>query len=496
MNASPNTEASAVVEMSDAETRSANRLTLLWVVVMLALTPVLVLLGMTLRGAQSNLLPMLVAERFYSILTLHGLGMVGLWFVAAMAGVCAVLRKYVRLHMWANWTAFLGTLLGVVLLILATLIGKYGAGWYFLYPLSITSKGVWQEWVTYTFLSAITVLGVVWTVWSIDVLWGIARKYSLPAALSWHYITGKSGPEVPPLILIVTVSLISTLTGLISAVIMLALYALELAGITDVSDALLMKNLVFLFGHILVNVTLYLGVGLLYEILPEYAGRPWKNNRWVAIAWNSVLMLIMFAYFHHLYMDFVQVRVLHLIGQVSSYGLAFPAAVVSMYGTLALVYRARVQWSMASLMMYCGIVGWAVGGIGALIDSTIAVNVKFHNTLWVPAHFHTYFLVGVVLMILGGIFHLCGKLSGLPENVRRSRLCTTMIVAGGYGFVLMFYLGGAMSIPRRYAQYHELISTGTLLAGTALVFITLLFVGLLIYIWETGLRCAVAFKKV
>lgn len=496
MNASPDKEASAVIEMSAAETRSANRLTILWVMVMLALTPILVLLGMTLRGAQSNLLPMLVAERFYSILTLHGLGMVGLWFVAAMAGVCAVLREYVRLHMWANWTAFLGTLVGVVLLIVATLIGKYGPGWYFLYPLSITSKGVWQTWATYTFLSAIAVLGAVWTIWSLDALWGIARQYSLRAALSWHYITGRPGPEVPPLILIVTVSLIATLTGLISAVIMLVLYGLELAGITDVSDALVMKNLVFLFGHILVNVTLYLGVGMLYELLPEYADRPWKNNRWVAIAWNAVLVLIVFAYFHHLYMDFAQMRVLHLIGQVSSYGLAFPAAVVSMYGTLALVWRARVRWSMASLLMYCGVVGWAVGGIGALIDSTIAVNVKFHNTLWVPGHFHTYFLVGVVLMILGGVFHLCGKLSGLPENLRRSRLCTGLICAGGYGFVLMFYLGGAMSIPRRYAQYHELISAGTLLAGTALVFITLLFVGLLIYIWETGRRCAVALRKV
>ncbi|HJT35040.1 MAG TPA: cbb3-type cytochrome c oxidase subunit I [Pirellulales bacterium] len=496
MNESLNNNASAVIEMSAADTRSANRLTLLWVIVMLALLPILVLLGMTLRGAQSNLLPMLAAERFYSILTLHGLGMVGLWFVAGMAGVCAVLRKYVRLHMWANWTAFLGTLLGVVLLILATLIGKYGPGWYFLYPLSITPKGVWQEWVTYTFLSAITVLGVSWTIWSIDALWGIARRYSLPAALSWHYLTGKAGPEVPPFILIVTVSLIANLTGLISAVIMLVLYALELAGITDVSDALLMKNLVFLFGHILVNVTLYLGVGLLYELLPEYAGRPWKNNRWVAIAWNTVLILIVVAYFHHLYMDFAQVRVLQLIGQVTSYALAIPAAAVSIYGTLALVWRARMQWSMASLLMYCGVAGWAVGGIGALIDSTIAVNVTFHNTLWVPAHFHTYFLVGVVLMILGGVFHLCGKLSGLPEDVRRSRLCTGLICLGGYGFVLMFYLGGAMSIPRRYAQYHELISNGALLAGTALVFITLLFVGLLIYIWETGRRCAVAFKKV
>lgn len=496
MNATTNNGAWSVVEMSAAEARSANRLTLLWVIVMLALAPVLVLLGMTLRGAQGNLLPILPAERFYSILTLHGLGMVGLWFVAAMAGVCAVLRQYVRLSMWANWAAFLGTLVGVVLLIVATLIGKYGAGWYFLYPLAITSKGVWQEWATYTFLTAIAILGVAWTIWSLDALWGIARRYSLSAALSWHYITGRPGPEVPPFILIVTVCLIANLMGLFSAVIMLFLYALELAGITDVSDALLMKNLVFLFGHLIVNVTLYLGVGLVYELLPEYADRPWKNNRWVAVAWNLALVLIGFAYFHHLYMDFVQVRTLHLIGQVSSYGLAIPAAVVSMYGTLALVWRARMRWSMASLLMYCGVLGWAVGGIGALIDSTIAVNVKFHNTLWVPGHFHTYFLVGVVLMILGAAFHLCGKLSGVPEDLRRSRLCTALICAGGYGFVLMFYFGGAMSIPRRYAQYHELISSGTWLARTALVFITLLIVGLLLYIWETGRRCAVALANV
>ncbi len=155
-----------------------------------------------------------------------------------------------------------------------------------------------------------------------------------------------------------------------------------------------------------------------------------------------------------------------------------------------------MKWTMAPLLMYCGLIGWTVGGIGALIDSTIAFNMRFHNTLWVPAHFHTYFLVGVVLMILGAIFHLSDKLAGLPENVRRSRLCIGLICLGGYGFVLMFYLGGAFSIPRRYAQYHELISTGTLLAGTALIFISILFVGLLIYIWETGRRCAVALKRV
>lgn len=495
MSTTSDNAVAALVPMTPAETRSANRLSVLWVIVMLALFPILILLGMTMRGVQSDLVPILNAERFYSILTLHGLGMVGLWFVAVMSGACAVLRRYVHLHLWVEWIAFIGTLLGVTLLVVATMIGKYGAGWYFLYPLSITSSGVWEQWVTYTFLSAIALLGVVWTLWSLDALWGIARQYSLPAAMSWHYITGRPGPEVPPFILIVTVSLIANLTGLVSAVIMLALYGLELMGITQVSDALLMKNLVFLFGHILVNITLYLGVGLVYELLPEYADRPWKNNRWIAVAWNLVLVLIIVAYFHHLYMDFAQLRIVQLIGQVTSYGLAIPSAVVSIYGTLALVWRAKMRWTMASLLMYCGVLGWTVGGIGALIDSTIVFNTKFHNTQWVPGHFHTYFLVGVVLMILGGVFHLCSELSGLSENVRRSRLCISLICVGGYGFALMFYIGGAFSIPRRYAHYEELISVGTLLAMIALLFISVILIGVFIYIWETGRRCAVALKN-
>lgn len=495
MSAAPNYEPLPAIETSAAEDRSANRLTLLWIVAMLALFPTFILLGMTMRGAQSNLLPMLPADRFAGILTMHGLGMVGLWFVATMAGLNDVLRKYVHLHSWAAWTAFLGTVAAVVMLFVSTLIGNYGPGWYFLYPLSITPKGVWQDWATYTFLSANGLLGVVWTIWCLDLLWGIARRYSLQAALGWHYIAGRPGPEVPPVVTITAVSMIVNLTGLISAVIMLALYALELTGVTDVSDALLMKNLLFLFGHILVNTTMYQGVGLVYELLPEYAGRPWKNSRWTAAAWNVVLVLIIIAYFHHLYMDFAQYKIVQLIGQVCSYGVAIPSAVVSVYGALALTWRARMRWSMASVLMFCGMGGWCVGGLGALIDSTIAFNTRFHNTLWVPAHFHTYLLLGLVLMVLGACFHVCEKLSGLAENARRTKWIVGLILGGGAGFVLMFYLGGAMSIPRRYAQYHELLTTGTYLAATALVFITLILAGVLIYIWETGRRCVVAFAK-
>jgi cytochrome c oxidase subunit I len=480
----------AVVETPlPPKAKAFRRLTLTWVLVALVLFPILALLGVSMRVAQSNVIPEVPPEWFYAVMTLHGLGMVGLWFVAGMAGVSFLLAAYVGPRTASSRFALGATLLGVVLLLAATLVGRLGVGWYFLYPLPFHSGGTWPGWATASLFAALAVLGVGWTVWAGDMLWAIARRYPLKVALGWPYMAGKSEPEVPPLVIISTVSFISVLAGLVAAVVILVLLAVEKLLGGAANDALLMKNLTFYFGHVLVNITLYLGVAMVYEILPGYAGRPWKSNRLVAFSWNVVLGLVMFAYLHHLYMDFVQPRWLQVLGQVSSYLISIPAAVVTIFSTLVLVYGARMRWTLASVLMYLGVMGWAIGGVAAVIDSTVAVNSRFHNTLWVPAHFHTYFLMGVVLMILGTVFHLATALTGVPESPGRTRLILGSLTLGGYGFLLMFYLAGASAVPRRYASYPAEVIQGVTYARVSLAFIAVLLVGLLLYLWETGRRC-------
>ncbi len=477
-----------------AYTRGLNRLTLTWALVALALFPILATLGLLMRVAQSDFLPGLPPEWFYAVMTLHGLGMVGLWFVAGMAGVSHLLARYVRPRLGASRFALGATLLGVTLLIAATLVGRMGVGWYFLYPLPFHSGGIWPGWATAAFFGALAVLGVGWTVWAADLLWAIAGRYSLTTALGWPYLRGKSGPEVPPLVLIAAVSLVSVLAGLVAAVVILVLLALERAGTGFTNDPLLMKNLTFYFGHVLVNITMYLGVAMVYEVMPAYGERPWKTNRLVAFSWNAVLLLVMFAYLHHLYMDFVQPRWAQIVGQASSYLISVPAAVVTIFSTLVLVYRARMRWTLASLLLYTGVMGWAVGGVAAVIDSTVAVNFRFHNTLWVPAHFHSYYLMGVVLMILGTFYHLAQELGPLPESAGRIRLIVGSLLVGGYGFLAMFYLAGVSSVPRRFASYPAEVAQGVDYARVALAFIALLFVGVVLYLWETGRRCVKAWS--
>jgi cytochrome c oxidase subunit 1 len=188
-------------------------------------------------------------------------------------------------------------------------------------------------------------------------------------------------------------------------------------------------------------------------------------------------------------MDFAQPQWLQVVGQVSSYLISVPAAVVTIFSTLALVYGSQTEWKLPSVMLYLGVMGWAIGGVAAVIDSTVMVNSRFHNTLWVPAHFHTYYVMGVVLMIMGAVFHLSTALSKMAESGRLTRLIVTTVGLGGYGFLLMFYLAGVSGVPRRYATYPTETAQGILYAKLSLAFIGVLLVGALVYIWETGRRC-------
>ena len=138
------------------------------------------------------------------------------------------------------------------------------------------------------------------------------------------------------------------------------------------NDALLIKNLTFYFGHMLVNITMYFGVAMVYEVMPVYTGRPWKTNALVVGAWNLDAAARLFAYLHHLYMDFAQPQWLQVFGQISSYLISIPAAVVTIFSTLVLVYGADMRWRLPSILLFLGVMGWAIGGVGAVIDSTVA----------------------------------------------------------------------------------------------------------------------------
>lgn len=455
------------------------RLTAIWAITVVAVFLVLVLLGLVLRMAQAGQLA-IGPDRFYALMTLHGLGMAGTLFVGGLAAAWYLAGQYVRASRPLLWAVYVLVLAGTVGLIAATLLGRFGAGWYLLYPLPFIT--VWPAWATGLAVISLIVLGVAWLLGQLELLRALVMRYGLRNVLGWQYLAGgRPQTEIPPFVLIVAVSLIAGAVTTVFGAVLLLLYLFKWFAPSLELDTLLMKNLVFLFGHTLVNITMYLGLAVVYERLPQYSGRPWKTNRVVVLAWNATLWLVLVAFLHHLYMDFVQPPGLQLAGQVASYLSVIPATAVTVFGAINQVFRSGIRWSYAPLIYYLGLIGWVIGGLAAVVDSTIAVNFFFHNTLWVPAHFHTYFLLGFVFILLGFIAELFGSAAG-----RAAKLSLWLIAIGGYGFVLMFYLAGLFGVPRRFASYAILVRPlaewGQSLAGIAVYCTLLVLLGLLVYV--------------
>jgi cytochrome c oxidase subunit 1 len=261
----------------------------------------------------------------------------------------------VSVNLSIAWTMYALTVLGVVGLVIACLIGRFAPGWYLLYPLPFISGGAWSNWAIGLAVVSVIALGVAWLLGQIDVFRALAARYGPTNALGWQYLRRESTGriEIPPIVLISAAGcLVPGILTTIAGAVLLMLYLFKWFNPELAADPLLLKNLVFLWGHTLVNITMYLDLAMVYELLPKYSGTPWKTNAVVAVSWNAVLILVLLAFFYHVYMDFAQPVSLQYIGQVASYLSAVPATVVTVFGVIAQIYHSGMQWRFVPLSFF------------------------------------------------------------------------------------------------------------------------------------------------
>ena len=474
-------------------TSSLKKTTAVWIILVLVLFVLAVIFGIAMRFSQGNDLS-LSPVTFYTLMTTHGVTMVGIWFVAGLAGVHYLLARYVKVSARTSIFAMLLTVIGVVLLWVSTFVGSFHAAWTFLYPLPLHIVG-WEQWATPVFLFSLGIMGIGWMVWTVDLLAQILKKYSLTRAFGWQHLKKNPDFETPPFIMITTVTLIGIITCLFSAVLLLVLYFAEyFSDGSFTNDPLLMKNLTYFFGHTIINEALYLGLAALYELFPEVSGRPkFKNTWYVTLAWNCTMVFILTAFFHHLYMDFVQPVGFQFVGQIASYFSSLPAATVTAFSIIVVVFKNRIQWSIINLLFFIGVMGWLIGGVGAVIDATISNNFILHNTLWVPAHFHTYNALGNVLFSLAFFSWAANEFSNNHERNKYDMIKIILLLVGGVGFVLMFYLGGADSVPRRFSMYPPEFTSAALWASAGAWFAIAYLLAILLMLFNIVRKCIKVF---
>ncbi len=447
----------------------------------IAVFAVMGLAGLAMRLTQAEVLG-LSPSWFYRLMTLHGAGMLTGALMVMMGALWFVVRSSVPLGLERMLASFVLILVGAVGVIVATLIGGFGTGWTFLSPLPYYPAGQWHTWATATFLTGLLLVGAGFFLFCLDVLVKVTATYGgLGRSLGIPFLFDRDDAPPPPQVIGATVvALEGSLASAAGTTVVVAMIGRTIdSGVT--LDALWAKNLTYFFGHSVANLIIYLAAGAIYVLVPRYAGRPWKTNKPIVVAWLFTLVFVTFAYSHHLYMDFVQPGALQIVATFASFGASIPVAVITIYTGMMLVWGSRYRWTLASTLLYLGFAGWAIGGVGAVLDSIIPFNFRFHNTLWVVAHFHTYLMLCVIFWALAFVAHLLEQAAGKTAPRGPSSFALVAMGLGGYGIVGVWYLSGMLGLPRRYAV-QPAGTSGYSLAGS--IFVMIFAIGFLVLLYE------------
>lgn len=426
----------------------------LYILTALALFLLMMLLGLTMRMMQGQWLGSQTIL-FYQIMTMHGAGMVGTMGLGTLAVLWFFLRKYVPLSPWAFRANYVLFLLGALAIVGSVFIGGYAGAWTFLYPLPVHSMGLWSINAAALFMVGYLLIGVGMLLFYLDAAAAIIRVYgNLGRGLGLQWLFGGHiDPDHPKAVVASTMVIIANTLGILAGAVVLVMSLIN-AYFPDIAlNALLAKNLIYWFGHMYINATIYMGVIVIYELLARYSGRPYPISRPFLWSWAASTLFVIVVFPHHLLMDYAQPRWLAIMGQLVSFGAGFPVFLVTAYGVLANIYRSGMRWSMPSRLMVLAVFGWAAGIVPAIIDGTISVNMVMHNTQWVPGHFHFYLLVGVLPMILALLYHVIGSRAPSTGEILADRLGLASFALGAMAFALFFLHGGYDSVPRRFAVH-------------------------------------------
>lgn len=430
----------------------------------------------------------LTDKAYLTLVTYHGsimffwvampilLGAYGNLLIPLMIGARDM--AFPTLNMLSYWTF----LLSAIILIVSLLVpgGGFGGGWTMYPPLSADPAAFLGEHLgTILFILAVAVEFAAMLMGGVNFI----------ATILTMRTKGMTLFRMPIMIwmqLIASILFLLSVTPLIAGALMLLMditLGTHFFRVTaeHVGNPVLFQHLFWFFGHPEVYVILFPAIGIIAEIFPANARRPFYSYK--ILIWAGIIagILSFLVWAHHQFVAGIN-PYSAIWFSVFTIAISVPFSVMLVTMGLSLVngsirLTAPMLWALGAYAMFI------IGGLSGLPLGAFTADIYLHDTYFVVAHFHYTVFTIVVLSGIAGIYHWFPKWFGrkLNEKFGRWHAILTLIFYNGFAFP-GFFLGMA-GHPRRYAslgfldylhQYqwvHVLMTVSTyLLFATQIVF--------------------------
>lgn len=124
-----------------------------------------------------------------------------------------------------------------------------------------------------------------------------------------------------------------------------------------------------------------------------------------------------------------------------------------MFNWLATMYKGRISFEAPMLWALSFMFLFAIGGFTGIMLGAISLDIHFHDTYFVVAHFHYVMMGGTVVAFFGGLHYWWPKIWGRMYNETLAKISVILVFIGfNMTFFTQFILG-SQGMPRRYFNY-------------------------------------------
>jgi cytochrome c oxidase subunit 1 len=205
-------------------------------------------------------------------------------------------------------------------------------------------------------------------------------------------------------------------------------------------EALMWQHLFWFFGHPEVYILILTPMGIISDVISTFARKPIFGYKAMILSLAAIGFLSFLVWGHHMFVSGMN-PMLGATFTISTMIIAIPSAIKT-FNWLTTLWQARIRFSTALLFAVAFVSLFVTGGLSGIFLAASPVDIYFHDTYFVIAHFHFVMAAAALFAIFAGTYYWFPKMFGRMLNERLGKIHFFFTFLGIYAtFFPMHFLG-------------------------------------------------------
>lgn len=216
-------------------------------------------------------------------------------------------------------------------------------------------------------------------------------------------------------------------------------------------DPVLFQHFFWFYSHPAVYIMILPAFGVISELIAAFSRKTIFGYTAIAYSSLAIAAVSFFVWGHHMFVS-GQSEVAGIVFSFLTMLVGVPTA-IKVFNWVATLYKGSINFASPMLYALGFMFLFGIGGVTGIMLAIIGIDVHFHDTYFVVAHFHYVMVGGTLMAIVGGIYYWFPKMFGKMVNDSIARISFFFIFTGFNVTFFPQFILGANGMPRRYFDY-------------------------------------------